>query len=72
MTIENVNHPEHYGGDTTYETIKVLKAWLTPEQYEGALVFNTVKYLSRYRSKGGTEDLKKAQWYLNKLLEDLK
>ena len=25
--IETVNHPEHYGGDTPYEAIKVIDAW---------------------------------------------
>ncbi len=52
---ETVSHPAHYGGDTVYETIKVLRAWMTPEQYEGFLVGNSIKYLSRYRMKGGTE-----------------
>ena len=28
-----------------------------------------MKYLWRYRYKNGIEDLKKAQWYLNKLIE---
>lgn len=27
MMKEEVNHPERYGGDTTYECIKVLEAW---------------------------------------------
>lgn len=69
---EQVNHPAHYGGDTTYETVKVLGAWLTPEEFEGALVFNAVKYLSRWRKKGGKQDVEKAQWYVNKLLEKMK
>ena len=30
---------------------------------------NIVKYVSRWRSKGGVEDLKKAQHYLDKLIE---
>ena len=30
---------------------------------------NVVKYVSRYKFKGGLEDLKKAQWYLNKLIK---
>lgn len=69
---EQVNHPAHYGGDTTYETVKVLEAWLTPEEFEGALVFNAIKYLSRWRKKGGKQDVEKAQWYVNKLLEKMK
>lgn len=65
-----VNHPPHYRSDTPYETIKVLKAWLTAEQYQGFLIGNSIKYQSRYRNKGGIEDLKKAMWYLNKYLEE--
>lgn len=60
---ETVNHPAHYGGDTVYETIKVLKAWLTYDEYVGFLKGNVIKYLSRARKKNGTEDIAKAAWY---------
>jgi hypothetical protein len=64
---EMVNHPQHYGGDTTYETVKVLEAWQTPEAFRGGLRFNSVKYLSRAGKKGNElEDLRKARWYLDK------
>lgn len=59
---EMVNHPAHYGGDTTYETRKVIRAW--------ELGFNTgnaVKYISRAGRKPGSsyvEDLQKALFYL--------
>lgn len=63
---EAVNHPKHYGGDTTYETIKVIEAW--------DLNFNlgnTVKYISRAGKKGNKlEDLKKAMWYLKREIEN--
>jgi hypothetical protein len=36
--------------------------------FEGFCVGNALKYLSRYRMKGGTEDLKKAKWYLEKII----
>lgn len=65
---DSVNHPTHYGGDTPYETIKVLKAWLTPEEYRGFLIGNAIKYLSRAGKKGDAlEDQKKAAWYLAEL-----
>jgi hypothetical protein len=32
---------------------------------------NVIKYVSRYKFKNGLEDLKKAQWYLNKLMLEL-
>jgi hypothetical protein len=56
-----VNHPEHYGGDTTYEAIKVIDAWGL-----GFCLGNTVKYIARAGKKGDIlEDLKKARWYLD-------
>jgi Protein of unknwon function (DUF3310) len=66
---EKVNHPAHYGGDTPYEVIKVLRHWFSDEQFEGFLVGNAIKYLSRYKKKNGLEDVKKAQWYVNYLVE---
>lgn len=59
-----VNHPLHYGGDTTYEAIKVIEAWGL-----GFCLGNTVKYISRSGKKDPAkelEDLKKAAWYLNR------
>lgn len=69
---EEVNHPQHYGGDSAFETIKVLEAWQTPEAFLGALRFNAIKYLSRAGKKGAAiTDLKKALWYLQKEIEVL-
>lgn len=63
---EQVVHPSHYGGDTTYETIKVLEAWMTPEQFAGFCRGNAIKYLSRAGKKGDLLiDLQKAQFYLD-------
>lgn len=39
---------------------------------EGYLVGNIIKYISRYDEKNGVEDLRKARWYLSKLIELLK
>ena len=30
---------------------------------------NVVKYVTRYKDKNGVEELKKARWYLNKIIE---
>ena len=65
-----VNHPPHYkiGG---IETIDYMKAKSTPEEFKGHLRLTAIKYLSRTGYKGDAlEDLKKAQWYLNKLIEE--
>lgn len=65
---EEVNHPDHYGGENNpYEVIKVLRAWLTPDEYRGFLKGNSLKYLARHRSKGGNKDLEKAEWYNHEL-----
>lgn len=64
-TNDRINHPQHYGGDTIYETIKVIEAW----QLDFHLG-NAVKYISRAGKKGDAkEDLGKAMWYLQRKLE---
>lgn len=65
---DNVNHPKHYlkGG---LECIQVIKAQLTPEQYEGYLYGNVIKYMWRWKEKNGLEDLRKANHYLDWLIK---
>lgn len=58
-----VNHPPHY---TTWK-IEVLEFIL--DQKMGYMQGNCVKYLSRYPYKNGLQDLEKARFYLNKLIE---
>lgn len=63
---EQVNHPDHYGGDTPYEVIKVLRAW----NLEGTKWFcwgNVIKYAARAHKKGGIKDYEKAGWYAGQL-----
>ncbi len=36
---------------------------------EAICAFNILKYVIRYSKKNGIEDLKKSEWYLNKLIE---
>jgi len=64
-----VNHPPHYNKNGI-ETIDAIKA-MTDDGYEYYLQGNIMKYLWRYRYKNGIEDLKKAQWYLNELIDEL-
>jgi hypothetical protein len=69
---EMVNHPNHYGGDTPYECIKVLKAWNTPEEFVGFCKDNAIKYLCRSGKKDEVlQEYKKAVWYINTLIEYL-
>ncbi len=63
-----VNSPPHYN-QAGVECIDAIRA-ATDEGYQYYLQGNIIKYLWRYRYKNGTEDLKKAQWYLEKLIEE--
>ena len=65
--IDLVNKPPHYNnGDI--ETIDAIQSALG-DGFEFYLEGNILKYVWRYRHKNNLEDLKKAQWYLNKLIE---
>ena len=64
-----VNNPSHYnkGG---IECIEAIEQSMTPSSFKGYLKGNVQKYMWRYESKAKpAEDLKKARWYLNKLIE---
>lgn len=63
-----VNNPQHYN-HRGIECISAIEASMAPSQFQGYLKGNIIKYLWRYEYKNGLEDLKKAQWYLNKLIE---
>tara|TARA_R110002020_G_scaffold103344_2_gene242021 strand:+ start:3319 stop:3558 length:240 start_codon:yes stop_codon:yes gene_type:complete len=66
-----VNSPPHYNTGNI-ECIEAIKESMTPEAFKGYLKGNIQKYIWRYEAKKGVEDLEKAQWYLNKLIETLK
>lgn len=63
---DKINNPAHYtaGG---IETLDYIKAKV--KDYPSYVVGNILKYVSRYEHKNGIEDLKKAQFYLNDLIE---
>ena len=64
MTKDNIN-PNHY----KQGNIEVIDFIL--DQQLNYLEGNVIKYVSRYKYKNGLEDLKKAQWYLNKIMLEL-
>jgi len=64
-----VNSPPHYN-KAGIECIDALRA-VTGEGFEYYLQGNILKYLWRYRYKNGTEDLKKARWYLDELIKEV-
>ena len=63
-----VNSPPHYN-QAGIECIDAIRA-ATGDGYEYYLQGNIIKYLWRYRYKNGVQDLEKAQWYLQKLIEE--
>jgi hypothetical protein len=64
-----VNHPSHYTDGGGIECIEAIESALTNEEYRGFLKGNVLKYCWREKHKGGTESLKKAQWYLDRLIQ---
>lgn len=68
VAFDSVNAPSHYNsGDI--ECIDAIRAQMTPEQFVGYLRGNLVKYVWRYEHKGGVESLRKAEWYLRRLID---
>lgn len=65
-----VEHPKHYTQGAV-ETIDYMESCLTAEEFCGACKMNVLKYVSREKHKNGLEDLKKARWYLNRLISYL-
>ena len=66
-----VNHPSHYtqGG---IECIDALKAaTVSKTGIEAICTANAIKYLWRYEEKNGIEDVKKARWYIDRLIREL-
>ena len=69
--IDMVNHPSHYtqGG---IECIDALKAaTVSKTGIEAVCTANVIKYLWRYEEKNGIEDVKKARWYIDRLIKEL-
>jgi len=67
---DNIN-PDHYK-QGWIETIDYIKAKLSPEAFEWYLAGNILKYVSRYNMKNWIEDIVKAEWYINRLINEKK
>ena len=67
MVSDMVEKPPHYnqGG---IECIEAIAVALGRDGFKGYLRGNVLKYLWRFEYKNGVEDLKKARWYLDRLL----
>lgn len=58
--------PDHY--NHPIQPWDYMKSLFSEEEFEAYLVGNVIKYVSRYRDKGGVRDIEKAQTYIKKLL----
>ena len=66
---DDVNNPTHYADQGAVECIDAMESMLSREEFIGFLRGNSFKYRWRCRSKdNAVKDLRKAQWYENKLL----
>ena len=64
-----VNHPEHYKAKNGLEAIDMIAAFTEGLQgMEAVCTANALKYLCRWHKKNGVEDLKKAKWYIEYLI----
>lgn len=69
---DNVNHPDHYKSSSGLEAIDVIEAFTAElSGLEAVCTGNALKYLLRWKKKNGVEDLKKARWYLNRMIKNL-
>lgn len=67
---DNVNHPSHYN-QSNIEVIDIMEA--LPSEYNHKTLIslaNVIKYIFRAPFKNGKEDLKKAQWYLQRAVNN--
>lgn len=65
-----VSHPDHYQSETGMEVIDVIEAFTFDlKGIEATDTGNIIKYICRWKNKNGLQDLKKARWYLDHLIE---
>ena len=63
---DNVNHPSHYENFCSLECIEAMELIFGKEFVYNFCLLNSWKYIWRYKHKNGTEDLKKARWYIDR------
>ena len=69
--VDMVNNPSHYtqGG---IECIDALEAaTINLKGIEAVCTANAIKYLWRWKEKGGIEDLEKSKWYIDRLIKKI-
>lgn len=68
-TDKMVSHPDHYQSKTGLEVIEVIEAFTSDlTGIEAVDTANVIKYICRWKKKNGLQDLNKAMWYLQNLI----
>lgn len=68
-----VSHPSHYQSKSGLEVIDVVEAFTDGlEGIEACDTGNIIKYMCRWKQKNGIQDLEKARWYLEHLINHMK
>lgn len=67
---DSVNRPSHYTSGII-ECIDAIESALGLSGFMDYCQGNAMKYLWRWRKKGGIEDLKKAGWYIERMVKTL-
>ena len=68
-----VSHPPHYQSKTGLEVIDVIEAFTSDlKGIEATNTGNVLKYMCRWNSKNGLQDLEKAKWYLDHLIDHVR
>ncbi|WP_407450057.1 DUF3310 domain-containing protein [Fibrobacter sp.] len=70
--VDMVNHPPHYQSKSGLEVINVIEAFTADlKGIEATDTGNIIKYILRWPNKNGLEDLKKARFYINHLINHI-
>lgn len=68
-----VSHPNHYMSKNGLEVIDVIEAFTSGlTGIEATDTGNVIKYICRWKNKNGLQDLEKAMWYLQHLINHVK
>ena len=71
-TDKMVSHPSHYQSKSGLEVIDVIAAFTEGlEGIEAVDTGNAIKYICRWKDKNGIQDLEKAMWYIQHLIDHL-
>jgi hypothetical protein len=68
--IKDPINPSHYKGEGI-ECIDYIKERSSKEEFLGYLNGNLIKYVHRWKNKNGVEDLRKARWYIERLIKEV-